>query len=74
MKRSAFCFAALMTVSVFAVPAVTQTHSGVDKFYILNCSEGIADDFSRWSPGVDSESRNKSYACLPSCGGSLVVE
>lgn len=53
MKRSAFCFAALMTLSVFAVPAVGQTHSGVDMPYILNSSEGIADDFSRWAPGVD---------------------
>src|SRR4051812_44745626 len=50
MKRLGLCMAVLMPLLVPA--ALAQTKSGVDRFYILSCGEGVAGDISRWS-GVD---------------------
>src|SRR4051812_22376072 len=52
VKRLSVCVAALAALTASAPASWSQTKSGVDKLYILNCGEGIAGDISRWSPGV----------------------
>src|SRR2546422_8925352 len=43
-----------LAVALGTDPAVAQGgQSGVERFYILNCGEGMAGDISRWSPGVN---------------------
>ncbi|MGE0736796.1 MAG: N-acyl homoserine lactonase family protein [Alphaproteobacteria bacterium] len=53
MRTYFAALAALAALAVSAAPAWSQTKSGIEKLYILNCGEGVAGDISRWSPGVN---------------------
>src|SRR5262249_9059286 len=45
---------ALLGLALWTLPAHAQSPGkGVERLYILNCAEGVAGVFSRWSPGVN---------------------
>jgi hypothetical protein len=65
LKRTIVLAAALLG----GVLTIQTSHAqsgkpGVEKLYILNCGEGVAGDFSRWSPGVNE---GKSMDFVDSC-------
>src|SRR5215470_15075961 len=51
--KFATLFAAVAVLSLSAGASLAQGKGKVDRLYILNCSEGVAGDISRWSPGVN---------------------
>jgi glyoxylase-like metal-dependent hydrolase (beta-lactamase superfamily II) len=55
--RSAWILTGLaVSLALQALPqpaSAQRAKPGIERLYILNCGEGVADDISRWSPGVN---------------------